>query len=914
MISADDVRRARSALKSENILQRQEVLEALGWARAGADVVWTSARSGLGQCHLGSYPTAASIEIQDDSKPATNAWWTRSYFGDFRWCMHLAPGVLRWCDLQTQRTWECRADELAPEPLEGLTPECFASLGRFEPRGVDLPPLDKHPGKRATEYFVQQMDHWFIEYLERTNDDVSTAKETFTRVLAALLLLRTIEDVGGVDWLPHGALRDAAQRKNENSEPLRKLFKKAATLVNSRVLRGIADVLPNPAYAICNLVTQFYKENLDFSTIEVDPVGLFYQQLLGKDYQVAPRKQRGLFGENREVFTDHSARRRLGAYFTPREYADVLARRLVLPAARDARNIGELPVILDLAAGSGQLLCAALRQVVSLSRWQRPEAVNHMLEHGLFAVDVAPLAPQLAALNVLRTAILLVPDLLRSGLPFPSLDKNFINSDALCKHSLAAVPEVDVLLLNPPFKGWREWQAPSPDPLQEVVELANGRANYAVAFVAAGLTKLRPGGGVGVILPVSPITGTEHRHARETLSKQLCVETVILNDEAMAFDDDALSYASIVMGHKVYATWRPRTQVIEIPLERATDDLGAVIASAGQSAGIQSSLISIPDKQPWNWTGHSLSAPATSSTAGRMPLGELLGSGFSFHQSPSVAPLPWGRELFLFDLISNGRVRHRATNLEFDGNTPTLRNVAIPNSLAKTPPYTDPAAHGLKVFLPGDGSPEGVLVNSLRGVDPAGYAIARAIRLHVIKTDIEGGRVSISKRTPVFQDLLREGSVQFSWSKGFRSETGPLLVFSQATRMPNGPGHTGGLLWSTWLNLDGSVVPIEGAYARFSSPVIAVALAVLLNTSEAIEGLVHGAPKRNMVTRKPELKLLRDWRVPRLTDSRYAPVLVRLMAAFKAYRTRVRKLNEAAALATDEYRMLCSLGEEIWRM
>jgi hypothetical protein len=188
MIAANELRRAQTALKSRDAQRRHELLDAVGWEREGADVVWTSARSGLGQCHLGSYPTAASVDIPQDPKRVTNGWWEPSYFGDFHWCVQLAPGLLRWCDLHAERVWTCRADELTDSSLQGLTPEHFASRGRFEPLGVPYERLKKHPGKRATEYFVGKIQDWFVEYLVPYGPSSYRSGQDFARRVLILSL------------------------------------------------------------------------------------------------------------------------------------------------------------------------------------------------------------------------------------------------------------------------------------------------------------------------------------------------------------------------------------------------------------------------------------------------------------------------------------------------------------------------------------------------------------------------------------------------------------------------------------------------------------------------------------------------------------------------------------------------------
>lgn len=915
MILAQQLQRAQKALKSDDPQLRSAVLDVLGWGRGDAAVLWTNAPSGLGQCYLGVYPTAAAVDVPVEPSRIENGWWKPSYFSEFRWCLQLAPGMLRWCDLYTQQSWTCKADDLAAEPLLGLTPEQFVERGRLQP-DAPLRALEHHPGKRATDYFLAHIESWWKEYLENTSSNVNVAKKDFTRLLSALLLLRTIEDTGRVEWLRTESLRRAVRTDNGSISAVQSVFRRAAAEINSRVLRGVADVLPAP-HALANLINRLYEIGLDFSEIEVDPVGRFYENVLGTDFDVQPKRQLGMFGENREVRSDSSVRRQIGAYYTPREYADLLARRLVLPAARNARNVDELPVVLDIAAGSGQLLCAALRQIVSLPQWRRPVAVRHLLEHGLYAVDVHPLAPQLAALNVLRTAILLAPELLDSGLPFPPLDRNFIANDGLCVNVLDAIPEVDFVLLNPPYKAARRWEAP-PGALPAVQDLAGTRANYVFAFLAAAVAKVRSNGGVGALMPVQLLTGIEQDKARAMIAHQFCLETIITNEGARPFGT-ALSYPSLVIGYKAGMPWRPRVELIEIPRHHAEDDLGALVSGAGKDGSqIPTRLIEMSDDDELgNWTGQSERRTVIASEGGpeRVRLADLLGPTFAFHQAPSVAPRPWGRELFLFEVLDSRTVRHQATSKVFSAETPSLRPVAFPNDLyPQTPIYAEPRSGRLRVFVPWDGSAAGVDIRTMKDSDPVAYAMASAIRKCVLDTP----DVQCAGPGTIFKNSLRNWILIFNRSKGFVINQGPLLVLSKASRMPGGPGHEAGVLCSVWVNVAGDVVPIEGVWARFSDVEYAFAVAALLNNQDASAPLLRDAdhrdaPVRNEDTKQPRLATFLEWPVPPLSLSRYQPMLRQLREAFVHYRRRVSGMSQAAALATEEFSVISRIAEELWR-
>jgi hypothetical protein len=370
----------------------------------------------------------------------------------------------------------------------------------------------------------------------------------------------------------------------------------------------------------------------------------------------------------------------------------------------------------------------------------------------------------------------------------------------------------------------------------------------------------------------------------------------------------------MVLGHKVYAPWRPRVQVIEIPHDRASDDLGALVAGAGQQGSkVTTRLVNLPADRPGDWTGQAAVREATShqQRGDLVPLRGALGANFAFHEAPTVAPRPWERELFLFEVCDDGRVKHLRTGKIFDGSSPALRAVASPNYLItqKTPLYSEPASPKLKVFLPEDDLAQGVHIETLRDRDPIGYEIAQEIRSHVINTT-----ESLNEEANKFQHWLNDGLLRFSRYREYTLERGPLLLLSKASRSPQGPGRARGILCSVWINLDGSVVPVQGYWARFPSRELAVAVALFLNIPEAVPGLFVNATLKNEGTKQFIIAGLSSWRIPPLTSSRYRPLMQQMMVAFKAYRARARKLEEAAALATDEYRELQHIGMKLWQM
>lgn len=917
MLTAEALQRTQRALADSDPDRCFAAIDALGWDDGEATVMWPTVSRRLGHCHIGPYPTAASIarsaeaDANDAASTIDDQWWRGPYYRDYRWSIEFAHGRIRYCDLLRREECEVLAADLSIDLLRGLTPTFFADRGTLTPIGAQLRTLPGRRGERAAHEFCTKMFSWLSDYLAVGRDPESMAKERFTRILSAFILLRTIEDVGRLDWLGSRSLLESARR---GGGEVQKILTRAAHELNSRVLHGVSRLLPEEG-RVRNLIESFYGEDLDFAALEADPVGQFYQNILGTQYNFRQRSQGHLWGENRDAEPDGSVRKKRGAYFTPREYADLIAKRLVLPAVRNARTKEELPVVLDLAVGSGQLLCAALRQIFSIQKWRTPDVALHVLKRCMWAVDSDPNAPQLAALNVLRTTVQLVPGILGSGLKFPSLVDNFIKSDSLKQSTINKLPEADVVLLNPPFHGAREWVAPT-GAIKAVKEYEH-RAHSAFAFCIAALEKLRPGGDLGVLLPAQPISGIQYRQVRAAISQAFCIETVIVNEVAEAFGSGEQSYTSIVLGHRDYGDLRPMTQVITVAGEKGAD-IGALAAGAWKqgSSTAHAELVALSGERAWDWTGEAVAEPppsrsAATRTVPRISLRELLGT--EIHQPVSCAPKPWQRDLFLFEVVNDHLLRNIKTRTEitFKSMSPLLRPVVVPNFMMKLPPFVEPRSGRsgkLRVFFPADGSPEGLHWRSLFHTDRAGYDVAKFISDTVLSENL--GNLNADGLR--FRGSLDQGIVRISWNRGYSSGSDPIWFLTQSANPPLSARN--GLIWPSWIDTSGKFVPLGGNWARVSDRRWAVALAVLLNVPTEAALLLRGASTRGSKTTQPSLKSQNAWQVPDLRQGACDSLVSELQGAFDEYRMACALLSREAAVTRPEWVRLISLGEALWRL
>lgn len=823
------------------------VLSALGWDQHDAMIEGVPTDHSMGRLVLGSYPTGASATYAKPRERRTGPRW-RSYLRGFRWCLEVRKAHLNWCDFGTGREWSASSEQLRTQNLLGFTPDYFRAHGRLEPTSADLRPLDKAlPVMDATDLVADELFAWWSRHLVRQKTDahIASLKKSFIKTVATIFLIQAAEATGALSWLKLGTLAEAAKKEHH----LARLLATCSTMLNSRVLHETRNnVLPARDFA--SLITQLNDLPFDIRDLELDPVGPLYERLIGSAEKIAQPTQLSILQEN-DLLLDSSFRRQAGIYYTPRVYADLLARHLVAPEATVAQSGDDLPRIVDPAVGSGELLCAALRQILSFQAWRSPDTVRSFLANKLYCVDTSELAIMLAALNVLRTSIRAVPELLEK--PLPSLDKNFVVGDALAASTWINFEGADIALLNPPFHGSRRWSLPAaPVP---ALNHFRSRPNQSIAFLVASVSMLRKGGGIGAIVPSQWFSQPSGQEAREWLSEKVAIETVIENYSTPF--RDAYSYAGILIGHvRGSREWTPRTRIVTIPGKLKFDqvDVGAVAAGSDSSkSGANSTWVTLQPKDG-TWTKIAVHEKRRSH-ADSATVGDFLSSKSQFHQGIVPAPKLPGRDLWLFDPVSDREAIHLLTKTKVSSLTPSLKPVAIPNLLQKQPRLLEPdVPAGTTIFYPhAVSSITSIDVEELRQVDQASYQIGLLIQSSIIKY------------VPPFTDVhtnAENGFIGLLHPRTFTYTPEPLIVASKSLS-PAG-GYRTQDSWNIWLAKNGDKIPVSGIWARCESISLAILLVGWLSLPSTASMLIERSAKRHLGTTEPTMKLLSSCRAPDL--------------------------------------------------
>ena len=902
-----DIGGIRAAMAASTPRERARGLASrLGWSGERAGVHWNDAQAELGHFVLADVPTTAALVGSGrpgrESDEFTKAWRR----GD-RWCVAVESDRLHWCDLRSQQSWTARGSELSPADLRGFTPASFINTGVFKPSSISMSATAGVPDRHPADLLHDRLMGWWDEALKHGGvGREKIVKDVFTRVVAAIMLLRTIESA---PVRPPPQLRPLESVRA--SEDLGQICTTAASIFNSRVLRDV-PVQNLPSSILLRIIDDTYAPPLDFFDIDVDPVGRFTEEVLGDMPAVAEGAQRTIFIPSTLTKHDDSQQRVHGVYYTPRIFADLLAAQLVTPMARNAERPHELPVVFDPAAGSGELLCAALRAILSIEMWRTPEVAIRLLTSHMWAMDVAEGTLPLIATNLLRAALRMVPELVTGRLKFPSLESNLQQGDSLKPSCLAAIPMVDVVVMNPPFSGPQRWSLP--DDVAPDIAAISGAPNRAIAHLCAAVSKVRDGGGIGAILPSETLAGPRTASWRSYVAERMSIDLVIDNG-LVEFRPGMSARPGLVAGRRLGAVpWRARTRVTQIQFKAGykDHDFGALLASANRPGSpVMSRLLPGITPTDAGWTLGRLDPVAPVVREDWISLNTLASPSEGFHQGAVPAPAEIGREAFLLRRGPDRRWRHSVSDSSISDINFTESEVAMSKLLRPyanaaeavrvTPAFCAPNIPESLIILPESSetgaATHGVVIDTLDGVS---RTISERIqkKAEQARNDAPDDQV----KDDAWWDHMARGILSYATPKGYRSGDGPLLLLSKTTR--GRVGVESEVFISAWIDETGLAVPIDGVWARFSSIEIAVAVALLVNDPRLTEVLRRNGATRNRSTTQWHIRDMASLRVPDLRLPQYEQALQELVEIWRAYVRECAPLPPDQAYQTPRYKQL----------
>ncbi len=447
---------------------------------------------------------------------------------------------------------------------------------------------------------VERMARWRNLALDALRASTPESDQVVHRLINALLLLRYLEDIQ----------RSKRNHLKEISKLEQPEFLKALLTEFQNTARKTGYNVPRPREMRCledapirELIHQMYGYpelgiEYDFASMTVDILGRFYEEYLR--YELAPAQQRVEIPMLFEPppFQLDDVRRHRGVYFTPRYMVDHVLNYLI--SRFSVEKTGEIPFILDFAAGSGTFLTAALDH---LSMTYTTRSASE-LSTRLIGFDIDARAVEAARLNLTLKVIARRGRKLRANLSCIDLIAEGPATDAISR--LLPNGGVDIIVSNPPFIRYeRLKKLYDPTSVFEKFETATGRTDSYIMFAEAAVTLLREGGLGGLVLPRSILKSSAAGRLREWFARKTQLLEIIDYGDQQPFQS-AGSYVCIVLFRKESGERNTKVTVGKIHKISGTpaSQLAQISTASGANEPPELTEVFLADqptgRQPWD--------------------------------------------------------------------------------------------------------------------------------------------------------------------------------------------------------------------------------------------------------------------------------------------------------------------------
>jgi len=525
------------------------------------------------------------------------------------------------------------------------------------------PTADKRKVLRPIdEDLLSKLELWRRQLLSSTDPNAPSDEEV-QLLIGRLLFIRSAEDRG---ILGKGLLSDLVHNtvSGQLHKALGDLFVRLAADFDSELFTEVAQphaqIEDLPLREIIGRLYSPYPHlpvySYDFSYFDIDLLGQVYERYVSTVLEpvVDVSDQLRLFDETSASVRTRSRRREEGIYYTPNYIADYVAARTVGAVASAAQSVDDLPLVGDIACGSGAFLTRAVEQLSE----RATELIGvpgrdmaRIISTKIVGIDKDPRAVTLARVNLWTLASAGTP-----GKPLPSLRDRVLVQDSLLSPQLDRMEgQFDVIIGNPPFRAIGQISEAEQTAFQRRYRSALGRFDIAYLFAERALRLVRLGGLVGLVLPNRIFTNVHARGLRGFISDIADLQEVVDFGDVQAFPG-ATTYISLVF-------LRRRTHD-EIGQEAAPVRVHR-IAALGQYPGIQLRRAALVSTDSWESNGSSVFSAAPPSGSGPWVLSggqvetrlraKLLVAGIRLGD---IASVPQGvktgsNEVFLFRRVPN---------------------------------------------------------------------------------------------------------------------------------------------------------------------------------------------------------------------------------------------------------------------
>ncbi len=353
-------------------------------------------------------------------------------------------------------------------------------------------------------------------------------------------------------------------------------------------LSRLAELGPDATSVVADMAAALYGGRgaagytLDFNLLTTHALGPLYDKYIAEiAWHTDP--QTSLFGERPAELT---AARAAGAHYTPEPLARALLREAL--SALPPSDWAHLKVA-DLACGSGVFLSLFLQEL-----GEGGHAITSRTLGNLFGYDLLDAAVTSAKLCVGLTAYTLAGEIVPGFQPcrHDTLDSYVEQPDSFHER-------FDVVLMNPPFKGYQEQSEVERAKVRGVLgTLGRYQPDMSYAFLRAAMDSVRPGGVLGILLPRAFLDAGSSAPLRRQLDEEWAIQALSVFEQYTLFSRGEVSIAALVAKKALPAT-RVQKGRAKVLMCRSDMPAGVLAWERGQFA--RSPQWDVFRSDPYHW-------------------------------------------------------------------------------------------------------------------------------------------------------------------------------------------------------------------------------------------------------------------------------------------------------------------------
>ncbi|MDP8239075.1 MAG: N-6 DNA methylase [Candidatus Hatepunaea meridiana] len=380
-------------------------------------------------------------------------------------------------------------------------------------------------------------------------------------VLNACIFLRFIEDI---EWIKNGErIIDLTNITKDLDRPsLVLLVKKVFDILRMQLktdifnVENLVNLDSNLDLEVIEWLLSFYNDDCqgkyeyDFGLISEYSIGEIYEKYVSTV---------SLNNGQSEIFPEFSSllelKKGTGLVYTP----DDLAKFLVEESLENFRGQDTTKLTMgDFSCGSGIFIRNYIKHQFNTNKIKPSEIINN-----IYGIDINDSAIAATRLNIAMTTFTYEGTIKEST--------NTLIADSLQPDVRSSIPisEFDVILMNPPFKGYDSLSRDNQCLVRQFLgDMSRGKVDYSLAFVYKAFTSLKENGVMGLILPASFLSSSYASKVRNLLSCNGDIQFIIKFEDYNQFSHGDTQFILLMFKKCRYKTRLTRVLISRTSIKK----------------------------------------------------------------------------------------------------------------------------------------------------------------------------------------------------------------------------------------------------------------------------------------------------------------------------------------------------------